>query len=34
MVWKNKTVCIQYTTPGAEAAIFLQEGTEKYAGET
>ena len=34
MVWKNKTVCIQYTTPGSGAAIFLQGDTEKYAGET
>lgn len=33
MVWKNKTVCTQYTTPGAEAAIFLREGAAKYAGK-
>ena len=29
MVWKNKTVCTQYTTPGGGAAIFLREGTEQ-----
>jgi hypothetical protein len=25
MVWKNKTVCTQYTTAGSGAAIFLRE---------
>ena len=25
MLWKNKTVCTQYTTPGGGAAIFLRE---------
>ncbi|EDP22831.1 hypothetical protein FAEPRAM212_00404 [Faecalibacterium prausnitzii M21/2] len=34
MLWKNKTVCTQYTTPGGGAAIFLREYAAKCAGET
>jgi hypothetical protein len=33
MVWKNKTVCTQYTTQGGRAAIFLRESAEKGTGE-